>query len=79
MKNILIVGQDALTREPLMGFLSKHEFNIRAVENRQQAASNMASEAIDLAIVDLSYGREDGLQFVRDFGAKGSSDHHHQR
>ncbi|ESX64096.1 hypothetical protein X759_32435 [Mesorhizobium sp. LSHC420B00] len=70
MKNILIVGQDALTREPLMGFLSKHEFNIRAVENRQLAASNMASEAIDLAIVDLSYGREDGLQFVRDFGAK---------
>lgn len=70
MKNILIVGQDASTRELLMGFLSKHKFNIRAVENGQQAASNMASEAIDLAIVDLSCGREDGLQFVRDFGAK---------
>lgn len=70
MKNILIVGQDTSTRELLAGFLSKHEFSVRAIESGRQAASRMASEAIDLAIVDLSQYREDGLQFVQDFGAR---------
>ncbi|OHV78865.1 winged helix-turn-helix domain-containing protein [Ensifer sp. LCM 4579] len=40
------------------------------MENGQRAAVKMASEAIDLAIVDLSVGREDGLRLVRDFSAK---------
>ncbi|MDK1389924.1 winged helix-turn-helix domain-containing protein [Sinorhizobium sp. 7-81] len=70
MKNILVVSQDPSMRELLVDFLSKHEFRIRAVENCQQAAGKVASEAIDLAIIDLSLGREDGLQLVREFGAK---------
>ncbi|MGX9148275.1 winged helix-turn-helix domain-containing protein [Mesorhizobium sp. 128a] len=69
MKKILVLSQDASTRELLVDLLSKHEFRISAVENGQQAAGKMVSEAIDLAIVDLSLDREDGLQFVRDFGA----------
>ncbi|MBB4189631.1 DNA-binding response OmpR family regulator [Sinorhizobium terangae] len=70
MKNILVISQGASMRELLMEFLPKHEFSVRAVENGQQAASKMASEAIDLAIVDLSLGREDGHRLVGDFGAK---------
>ncbi|WP_037471789.1 winged helix-turn-helix domain-containing protein [Sinorhizobium fredii] len=70
MKNILIISQDASMRDLLVDSLSKHEFSARVVENRQQAAGKIASEAIDLAIVDLSLGREDGLRLVRDFGAK---------
>ncbi|THK33538.1 response regulator [Ensifer sp. MPMI2T] len=70
MKNILVISQDASMRELLMEYLPKHAFSVRAVENGQQAASKMASEAIDLAIIDLSLGREDGHRLVGDFGAK---------
>ncbi|WEX79310.1 winged helix-turn-helix domain-containing protein (plasmid) [Sinorhizobium numidicum] len=70
MKNILVISQDASLRELVVDSLSKHEFSARAVENGQQAAVKLASEAIDLAIIDLSFGPEDGLRLVRDFGAK---------
>ncbi|MCA1371294.1 winged helix-turn-helix domain-containing protein [Bradyrhizobium sp. BRP14] len=70
MKNILVISRDASLRELLVEFLSKHEFRVRAVENGHQAAGKIASEAIDLAVIDLSFGREDGLRLIRDFGAK---------
>lgn len=70
MKNILVISRDASLRELLVGFLSKHEFRVRAVENGHQAAGKIGSEAIDLAVIDLSFGREDGLRLIRDFGAK---------
>ncbi|MCA1495038.1 winged helix-turn-helix domain-containing protein [Ensifer sp. NBAIM29] len=70
MKNILVISRDASLRELLVEFLSRHEFRVRAVENGHQAAGKIASEAIDLAVIDLSFGREDGLPLVRDFGAK---------
>ncbi|WP_348774945.1 response regulator [Sinorhizobium fredii] len=53
-----------------MEFLPKHAFSVRAVENGQQAGSKMASEVIDLAIIDMSLRREDGHWLVGDFGAK---------
>ncbi|MCA1442165.1 winged helix-turn-helix domain-containing protein [Sinorhizobium sp. BJ1] len=70
MKNILVISQDASLRELLVEFLSEHEFRAGAVENGQKAAGKVASEPIDLAIIDLSLGREDGLRLVRDFGTK---------
>nr|WP_084044618.1 winged helix-turn-helix domain-containing protein [Ensifer sp. WSM1721] len=70
MKNILVISQDASLRELLVEFLAKHEFRVRAVENSQKAAGKIASKPIDVAIIDLSVGREDGLRLVRNFGAK---------
>jgi two-component system OmpR family response regulator len=70
MQNILVVDDDAAVRNLLVDYLSQHAFHTSAVENSQQMARHMTSEATDLVIVDMNLGDEDGLQIVRSLNSK---------
>jgi two-component system, OmpR family, response regulator len=70
MANILVVDDDVSMRNLLVEYLSQHAFQTSAVANSQQVARHLTSQAIDLMIVDMNLGDEDGLKIVRSVNAK---------
>ena len=65
-KNILIVEDHFMVRRGLTEFLSQQsDLAIRAaVANAEQALEVIEQQPIDLAIVDISLGRMDGLELT---------------
>jgi DNA-binding NarL/FixJ family response regulator len=65
-KNILIVEDHVMVRRGLAEFLGQQpDLTIRAaVANAEQAIEVVEQQPIDLAIVDISLGRMDGLELT---------------
>jgi DNA-binding response OmpR family regulator len=64
--HILIVEDDPDMRNVLTDYLTRHNLRVTAASDGQQARMLSGRGDIDLAIVDLNLGREDGLPVVRD-------------
>ncbi|NLS00755.1 response regulator [Rhizobium sp. P38BS-XIX] len=65
MKHILVVDDDSKLRGLLIDYLSQHAFRVTGVKDSRQVAQVLQTDQVDLVIVDLNLGYEDGLEIVR--------------
>lgn len=70
MKHILVVDDDSAIRGLLVDYLSQHAMRTTAVATSQEVSRVFATETVDLVVVDLNLGHEDGLEIVRNLSAK---------
>jgi two-component system, OmpR family, response regulator len=65
LKHILVVDDDNKLRTLIVDFLSQHAFRASGVRDGRQLAQVLATDTVDLIIIDLNLGYEDGLEIVR--------------
>jgi len=65
LKHILIIDDDPSMRNLLIDYLSQHAFRVTGIGDSGQLSRILASDPIDLVIVDLHLGQEDGLEIIR--------------
>jgi len=65
LKHILVVDDDDKLRALIIDYLSQHAFRVTGVRDGRQLARVLATDAVDLIIVDRHLGYEDGLEIVR--------------
>nr|WP_246549121.1 response regulator [Ancylobacter oerskovii] len=70
VKHLLVVDDDTQLRSLLIDYLSQHAFRVTGVKDGHQLTQVMATDEVDLVIVDLNLGHEDGLEIVRTLSAK---------
>lgn len=70
MKHILVVDDDSKLRGLLIDYLSQHAFRVTGVKDSRQVTQVLQTDLVDLVIVDLNLGHEDGLEIVRTLSAK---------
>jgi two-component system OmpR family response regulator len=70
LKHVLAVDDDGAIRNLLVEYLSKYALKVTAVSDSQSMARVLATEVIDLVVVDLNLGHEDGLEIVRNLSSK---------
>ena len=69
LQHVLIVDDDAKIRNLIMDYLSQHAFKVSGAGNSREMTRIIAAESVDVLVVDLNLGREDGLEVVRNFSA----------
>jgi DNA-binding response OmpR family regulator len=67
---VLAVDDDGAIRSLLVDYLSKYALKVTAVSDSQSMTRVLATEVIDLVVVDLNLGHEDGLEIVRNLSSK---------
>ncbi|KEQ02572.1 MULTISPECIES: winged helix-turn-helix domain-containing protein [Pseudorhizobium] len=65
MKHILIIDDDTSVRSLLVDYLSQHAFRVTGIGDSAHLARILATDTVDLVIVDLNLGHEDGLEIIR--------------
>ncbi|TDR85335.1 response regulator [Enterovirga rhinocerotis] len=65
MKHVLLIDDDPTIRDLLSDYLSQHAFRVSAIGDSRSLAQIVATDIVDLVIVDLNLGPEDGLEIVR--------------
>jgi DNA-binding response OmpR family regulator len=63
--NVLLVDDDPSVRQSLERALKLENFHVLPAANRQEALSSFGSNRIDVVLLDLNLGREDGLETLR--------------
>jgi two-component system OmpR family response regulator len=63
--HVLVVDDDAGVRSLVTDYLSQNDFRVTAVSTGKEMMSVLASEAIDLIVLDLKLPGEDGLTLAR--------------
>ena len=63
--HILVVDDDAGVRSLVTEYLSQNDFRVTAVSTGKEMMAVLASEAIDLIVLDLKLPGEDGLTLAR--------------
>lgn len=70
MKHVLVVDDDSAIRNLLVDYLQKFALKVTAVGDSQTMARVLVTEVVDLVVVDLNLGYEDGLEIVRNLSSK---------
>ncbi|MQW86654.1 response regulator [Sinorhizobium saheli] len=70
MKHVLVIDDDFAMRHLIAEYLTMHAFKVTAVTDSWQFNRVLTCEAVDLVVVDLNLGREDGLEIVRNLAKK---------
>lgn len=70
MKHVLVVDDDNTIRKLLSDYLSQHAFRVSTVSDSHNMSRVLSTETVDLVIVDLNLGHEDGLEIVRNLSTK---------
>jgi two-component system, OmpR family, response regulator len=70
LKHILVIDDNSAFRGLLVDYLKEFSFKVTAVGDSQSMERVIATEAIDLVVVDLNLGYEDGLDVVRHLSRK---------
>ncbi|MCZ4093202.1 response regulator [Sinorhizobium psoraleae] len=70
MKHVLVIDDDVAMRHLIAEYLTMRAFKVTAVTDSWQFNRVLMSEAVDLVVVDLNLGREDGLEIVRNLATK---------
>lgn len=63
--HVLVVDDDAGVRSLVTDYLSQNDFRVTAVSTGKEMMSVLATEAIDLIVLDLKLPGEDGLTLAR--------------
>lgn len=64
-KRILVVDDDEKLRELVIRYLGKEGFDVAGVENGARLDDHLASNEVDLVVLDLMLPGEDGLSIAR--------------
>ncbi|ADV14696.1 MULTISPECIES: response regulator [Mesorhizobium] len=70
MKHVLVIDDDAAMRRLIAEYLMMHALKVTAVNDSKQFNHVLSHEPVDLVVVDLNLGREDGLAIVRKLATK---------
>ncbi|AKC11020.1 MULTISPECIES: response regulator [Rhizobium/Agrobacterium group] len=70
LKHVLLVDDDVAMRHLIIEYLTIHAFKVTAVADSTQFTRVLSSATVDVVVVDLNLGREDGLEIVRNLAAK---------
>lgn len=65
LKHVLVIDDDASMRSLLIDYLAQHAFRVTGMGDSQHLTRILAADPVDLVIVDLNLGHEDGLEIVR--------------
>lgn len=65
MKHVIVIDDDISIRSMLTDYLSQHALKVTALSGSQDLQRILSTAEVDLLIVDLNLGREDGLDIVR--------------
>lgn len=68
--HILVVEDDAVTREKLTGYFEREGYRVTAVENGQEMRAVLAEQRVDLVMLDINLPGEDGLLLTRELRAR---------
>ena len=68
--HILVVEDDAVTREKLTGYFEREGYRVTAVENGQEMRAVLADQTVDLVMLDINLPGEDGLLLTRELRAR---------
>jgi DNA-binding response OmpR family regulator len=63
--HILAIDDDAAIRRMVAEYLGENDLRVTAVATGVEMAQALAQHAIDLVVLDLRLGREDGMQLAR--------------
>ncbi len=63
--HVLAVDDDPLIREMIVDYLVKHDLRATAVADGQAMSAVLASEVVDLIVLDLKLRTEDGMNLAR--------------
>jgi two-component system, OmpR family, torCAD operon response regulator TorR len=66
---IAITDDDAVTRETLKSYLMDEGFTVRLAKSAEELKLLLASETIDLVLLDIRLPRQDGLTLTRELRA----------
>ncbi len=67
---LLVVDDDRRLRELLVKFLSENDFLVSSAANAAEARAYLASQSVDLIILDIMMPGEDGLSLTRSLSEK---------
>lgn len=70
MKHVLVIDDDAAMRHLIADYLTIHAFKVTTVADKRHFNRVLSCDVVDLVVVDLNLGREDGLEIVRDLASK---------
>ncbi len=65
LPHIAVLDDDDAVRSVLSDYLSRNDFRVTAVATGSELTELMARETVDLVILDVRLGREDGMQIAR--------------
>ena len=68
--HILVVEDDAVTREKLTGYFEREGYRVTAVENGQEMRAVLAEQEVALVKLDINLPGEDGLLLTRELRAR---------
>ena len=64
--HILVVEDDAVTREKLTGYFEREGYRVTAVENGQEMRAVLAEQTVDLVMLDINLPDGSGLELLRE-------------
>ncbi len=67
--DILVVDDDHEIQTAVALFLKEHGYRVTAAHNRQEALAAVAAGPVDLAVLDVDLGGEDGLSLLGELKA----------
>jgi two-component system, OmpR family, response regulator len=70
LKHVLVVDDDNAIRGLLVDYLTQYALRVTAVATSQEVSRIMSTDSVDLVVVDLNLGHEDGLEIVRNLASK---------
>lgn len=69
-RHVLVVDDDPVIRDMLSTYLGANEFQVTTRESGHELPEVVASQHIDLVVLDLRLGREDGIRVAMDLRAR---------
>src|SRR6202790_838571 len=63
--HVLAIDDDPILREAVADYLGQHEFRVTAVADGRAMQAVLASEVVDLVVLDLKLQAEDGMALAR--------------
>jgi two-component system, OmpR family, response regulator len=70
VKHVLVIDDDAAMRHLIAEHLALHAFKVTTVADSQQMNRILTVDAVDVIVIDLNLGHEDGMEIVRNLSAK---------
>jgi two-component system OmpR family response regulator len=62
---VLVVDDDPMIRQMIVDYLTKHEVRVSAVADGKAMGEALASDVVDLVVLDLKLKTEDGMNLAR--------------
>ena len=65
LAHVLAVDDDPIVREAIADYLGQHDFRVTAIADGRAMQAVLASEVVDLVLLDLKLRSEDGMALAR--------------